>query len=55
MEVTGKHYALVCHHGIVEPRPIVVGETNDNSVLVVSGLREGERVASTSAQRNVQP
>lgn len=47
VEVTGKHYALVCHHGIVEPRPIVVGETNDNSVLVVSGLREGERVAST--------
>ena len=47
VEVTGKHYALVCHHGIVEPRSIVVGETNDDTVLVVSGLREGERVAST--------
>jgi len=47
VEASGKYYALVCHHGIVEPRPIVVGETNDKAVLVVSGLREGERVAST--------
>ncbi len=27
VEASGKYYALVCHHGIVEPRPIVVGET----------------------------
>lgn len=47
VEVTGKHYALVCHHGIVEPRPIEVGETNDHAVMVLSGLSEGERVAST--------
>lgn len=46
VQITGKHYAMVCHHGIIEPRFVEIGDTNDHDVRILSGLTEGERVAS---------
>ena len=42
---------LVNSQGLIEPRPVVTGQNMGDKVLIVSGLKEGEKVVSAGFQK----
>ncbi|QGP91659.1 hypothetical protein MGLY_10000 [Neomoorella glycerini] len=44
----GQDYVFVVKNGTVERRPVVLGLKNEEQVMVLKGLQDGEQVAVTN-------